>query len=56
MLQLLGQQEWTWLLPFYPWVLHAAGDGQGETFANRYNSTVTEYRYTTLDAGADNSL
>jgi hypothetical protein len=52
----MGQKEWTWLLPFYPWTLHAEGDGRGLTFANRYNNTVLEYRYTAVDTRADDSL
>ncbi len=56
LVQLMGQKEWTWLLPFYPWTLHAEGDGRGLTFANRYNNTVLEYRYTAVDTRADDSL
>jgi hypothetical protein len=55
LLQLLGQREWTWLLPFYPWILFAEGDGGGVVFPNKYNSTVLEYQYNALNATADDS-
>jgi hypothetical protein len=53
-MQLLGPREWTWLLPFYPWILHADCDGGGMTFPNKYNSTVLEYQYTALNVDAAN--
>ena len=56
-MQLLGQRAWTWLLPFYPWILHAEGDGGGLTFPNKYNSTVVEYqRILPMNINADDSL
>ena len=56
-MQLLGQRTWTWLLPFYPWILHAEGDGGGLNFPNKYNSTVVEYhRILPMNVNADDSL